>query len=466
MKQILVLVLCLVIILCIAGCDCFGVQVETPPVTSPSTVTPTTAPTEPIALHAMKAYTRTVYIFQDVEKGYWFSLHLYASNQFSIYDSPVADALYNGSWAMEADNLILRMGSNHQYAFQATDAGFVFLQDRSDPLPEPGYIPDGALFIGQAPETDEIVCTSFAYASEDSCTPVRLFLEGNIYSDNMGFYSFINPTIRNYEGTGYWRVQDGILILNENYLGSGEWRHWYFKIEEDGLIFMAERSDTLPLEAEVPGDARFLRTSEDAATLRAELYTFQPEGSPHKYTLYLFGTQYYHICSTNGYLFEGACYVQDGKLVLIKNHYFYNWQYLFEITDDGLVFIDERSNLNDVLTKLEDGSVFKKDNPCYSPKMALYYKLPAESQLFPIRLYLYHRNSFEYYGPDGNYVYLSGRWSTENGQLTLTYTDGSGQDHCVTLRIAENGLVFTGGSFHVVPEEAMPSIGDKLILVS
>ena len=150
MKRTMILLLCLILVLCAAGCNGAGTSPETPPGTSPSTPAPTTTvpmytefstqptppqPTEPaVPQIEMHAYANHVYTSPNYEGRYNYTMRLSENHTFQISGSPYLSTFMMGTW-VEADGELVLISRSNRYYFQITESGFTFLRSRSDSHP-------------------------------------------------------------------------------------------------------------------------------------------------------------------------------------------------------------------------------------------------------------------------------------------------------------------------------------------
>lgn len=472
MRRIITFLIVIAILLSFAACKQDTPSMDSTPDTTVPGTAPTTPPTPPqptepaVQQIEMQAYANRVYISPNQKEQYYYILHLSEDQTFQLTGSLYLSTFMRGFWAQEGQQLVLYCGSGKFY-FQITESGFTFLRSRSDTDHVIRDLAEGALFTENLPTSEEIIATYYEASSGDTAAPIRLML-GSISGNEglRGYYCFGNITVTGMEGKGEWEIRDDLLILMEPKLGHyQEKQYLYFQITENGFVFLPDQSDRWPLEAAWPEEGVLKRKTEESKAIVAELYTFQPAGSLHKFQLHLFDGFYYYLMSSAGGLEEGVCYTDGDMLILTSQSYDSNIQYCFRITAEGYVFQDKGSGDPNFFAKLEDQALFTTDQPERNPNVGAYYMLQTEGADFPARLYLREQNVFEFYGPDySNQLY--GEWIQENGILTVTATHAGGNPCQLIFRIEKDGVCFLAAQSDPIPEEFGLTDGVRLNLVA
>lgn len=458
MKSILTLILALTIFLSFVGCSpTKQADGTTPPLPSqPSASTDT--PFNPV--EKMDDYYAKLYIYRPAGQEDVIRLYLYECNLYNILGNPYSSTLNQGIWNMDGDVLILGEPDNG-YRFQVTEDGLVFLAEGSR---EPGHdlhIEDGALFADQTPKGLTMVATGYELLSEDSIFPIQLYLKEN------GYYYLIGPTVNGARNKGNWTIDDNILRLYHVNNAEREF-NWYFRVEDDGIVFLSENSDTFPLDVSVADGDKMVLINKPMTAYASKEYDCRPQNGGNNFSLWLYDNHHFEMAGPNLSIY-GSWVMQEDRLILLDSYFSSHKYYYFQSTKEGFVFLEDES---DTLTEdkaLANGDVFVTEEPNFGKYTALYYTCTANEQDIPFRLYLFTGGSFALTLPGSEHGLIDGHWTIEKDIVTVTYPmyseDHKTEDATMAFRLVGDTAVFHAAQSDPVPEEFGLTDGMRFDLV-
>lgn len=452
MKRFTCLLMILSVLIGLAAC---GASVSTIPTnTTPSTTgiptTPpvTTVPNEPIPDRLESIYTQMpdyyakLYTYSSEDLDYVIRIYLYEDYTYSIQGSPFSSFWYQGYWQIDGD--ILNLDS---YYFQITEEGLVFLAERS---PTPGAdiaMTDGAVFTEHVPQEKTAAVSVYALPSDDPQQPAQLYLFES------GFFSFAGPAVVGRHRSGSWREEDGVLHLQASREVDNKF-NWYFRVEEDGLVFLAQNSSTVPFSVPVYGGDKMILVGDPMTLYGSTFYLCQPASGGFEYNLWLYDFHYYEMAgpdhSSAGY------WSIEGETLYLDTHT------QFHVTEDGLIYLADKSTS---LKTLQNGDFFVETPPCYGKVKAFYYTAPADGSDPLYRFYLHNTSTFSLFVP-GLSQEIYGDWTIAEDVVTLDaffYTeDDFHTEFTLRFRLAGDEAIFLADKSSNVPDAV--SLPDGLIL--
>ena len=420
-----------------------------PTTAAPTVTVPTTAPVELIPQRPDTIYTRMetyrtkTFVYTSEELGFPILIYIRENYTYSIQGSPLSSSIYAGYWQIDGDVLILGTADSG-YHFQITEAGLVFLAEPSTKPANSIPMEDGNLFTERPYTTSTYRVTVYSLPGDTPANPLQLCLfEG-------GYYCFLGAARNEENVSGTWSIEDGVLHLDASLVFDDPY-NWYFRVEADGLVYLASQSSEFPLQASIAEGDKLPQQGQALTPGNKTLYLCYPAAGGSCYNLSLRDCGYFEI--TGPQISSLGYWTMDGdKLNLHRSVNGVEQKHCFLITETGFVYLEENS---DPLYNLVAGDCFTVATSSSGATRGFLYTFRTDSQADPYQLFVSCTDTFQLVIPGANQT-LNGNWVLKGDIPTLTvyyYTeDYQILNRILTFQISDESAIFLSEQSEALPD--------------